>query len=131
MGNLTANVSDYEFECKCTDENCYYKHDAVADFRLVMALQAITDYYKNNYQDKNVTLIITSGNRCCWHNAKVGGITTSKHTKALAVDFQIVVGGVVVKSYDVAKVIEKLLDLKIFDYKNIDSLTMHLEVDKD
>jgi len=130
MGNLTANVSDYEFKCKCDDENCYYKHDAVADFRIVTALQSITDYFKNNYDGKPVSLTITSGNRCCWHNAKVGGIATSKHTKALAVDFQIVIDSVVVKSYDVVNVIKKLLDLKVFDYKNIDSLTIHLEVDR-
>lgn len=131
MGNLTANVSDYEFKCKCVDSNCYYKDDYVADFRLVTALQKITDHFKTNYKNEKVTLVITSGNRCCIYNAQVGGKPYSKHTKGLAADFQIKIGDNVLSSYMIANYIATSINLKIFDYYNIDNNTIHLEIDKD
>jgi uncharacterized protein YcbK (DUF882 family) len=131
MGNLTENVSDFEFQCKCTNANCNYKHDALADFRLVVALQDVVNYIKNKYKQQKVILIITSGNRCIAHNAKVGGLPDSKHTKALAADFQIQVDGKLITAYEIVDAIEKVVDLKVCDYKNIDSVSIHLEVDKD
>ncbi len=82
MGDLTKNLSRCEFACQC---GCGY---AVADYGLVMALQALVGAFKKHTGEK-VTIEITSGCRCKTHNLKIGGALYSQHPMGIATDFKI------------------------------------------
>lgn len=83
---LSLNFRRHEFACKC---GCGF--DAV-DYDIVGILQVIRSHF-------NTVITITSGCRCEAHNAAVGGVKSSFHKKAQAVDFQ-------VKGVDPEKVVE-------------------------
>lgn len=90
---LSANFRAREFDCKgsgCCSEN-------KVDEKLVEYLQKIRDHFGKPVD-------ITSGYRCAEHNAKVGGVSSSLHTKGQAADF--VIDGV--DPYDIAKYAESI-----------------------
>lgn len=66
-----------EFACK---DNCGFND---IDLRVVKILEDIRTHFNNN------PIIISSGCRCPKHNAQVGGVKNSYHTKGKAVDFTI------------------------------------------
>ena len=76
MGDLTKNLSRYEFACKC---ECGF--DTI-DYETLMALQAVRDYY-------NQPVKVTSAARCLRHNTRVGGKPNSLHLVGRAVDFTV------------------------------------------
>ena len=82
MGDLTKNFNRREFACKC-----HCGMDTV-DFTLVRTLQYLIDEFKEKTNEE-VFILITSGNRCVGHNAKVGGSPNSMHLKAKAADFKV------------------------------------------
>ena len=73
MGDLTKNLSRYEFACKC---GCGFD---TADIETVEVIQSVCDHF-------GCAVLITSGCRCDTHNAKVGGSKNSYHKKARAAD---------------------------------------------
>lgn len=75
MGDLTADFSSKEFECKCCGK-------LVHDNRLSVALQAIRDRVGRPVR-------ITSGYRCPKHNKAIGGAPASLHVSGEAADYQI------------------------------------------
>ena len=79
MGDLTANFSRSEFECKCGCGLC------IADYALVTLLQDLRERYGR-------VVHVQSGTRCESHNTASGGYATSKHMVGLAAD--IVVSGI-------------------------------------
>lgn len=72
------NFKATEFKCKCGGKYCT-GYPAEVDKSLVDNLQTMRDKY-----GKAIT--ITSGLRCATHNAKVGGVSGSSHTKGKACD---------------------------------------------
>lgn len=82
MGNLTKNLSRYEFACKC---GCGFN---TADIELVTAIQESADHFAD--EDKiRVRIEITGPNRCKQHNADEGGAPDSQHVYARAVDYKL------------------------------------------
>ena len=75
---LSANFRAREFDCKCSN-SC---RETKVDEQLVAYLQKIRDHFGKPVD-------ITSGYRCTEHNAKVGGVASSRHTKGQAADFYI------------------------------------------
>lgn len=69
----TKHFTDVELSCKC---GCGYK---ITD---VMFLQKL-EYAR---ELAHIPFVLTSSARCIKHNAEVGGVETSAHTKGLAVD---------------------------------------------
>lgn len=82
MGNLTKNLSRYEFACRC---GCGFD---TADFELVEALQGCVDHFTNEL-DTVIRIDITGPNRCKEHNKSVGGAPDSQHIYARAADFKL------------------------------------------
>ena len=76
MGDLTANFSRSEFECKC---GCGL---VIADHALVEVLQSLRHHYLR-------AVHIDSATRCESHNADVGGWPTSQHMLGLAADIRV------------------------------------------
>lgn len=76
------NFKENEFYCKCKKKYCdgWNGLREKIPMKLLMALQ-----YVRNYYDKPITL--TSTVRCKTHNAKVGGVSKSKHLEFKASDF--------------------------------------------
>lgn len=79
MGDLTKNLSRWEYACNC---GCGY--DTV-DHALVMFHQQIRDHFKR-------AVTVTSGCRCAWYNGVKRGKRKSTHLKGRGGD--IVVDGV-------------------------------------
>lgn len=75
--NNITHFKKSEFACK---DNCGFND---IDIRLVNILEQIRTHFNNN------PIIITSGCRCAKHNAQVGGVANSYHTKGKATDFTI------------------------------------------
>ena len=73
MAHDTKNFKVSEFACKC---GCRF--DKI-DQRVMDMAQALRD-------ELGVPVRVNSGCRCEKHNAKVGGVKNSKHTKGLAAD---------------------------------------------
>ena len=73
MAENTKNFNVSEFACKC---GCGYN---VIDQRVINMAQTIREAL-------GVSVRVNSGCRCEKHNAKVGGVKGSKHTKGLAAD---------------------------------------------
>jgi len=90
---LSANFRAREFDCK--GAGCC--RETKIDEKLVEYLQKIRDHFGKPVD-------ITSGYRCSTHNAKVGGVSSSLHTKGQAADF--VIDGV--DPYDIAKYAESI-----------------------
>ena len=67
---------DSEFTCKC-DGLCD-KTETISD-----KLRALLNEAR---ETAGIPFVITSGYRCEKHNAKVGGVKNSSHTKGVAVD---------------------------------------------
>lgn len=81
MGNLTKNLSRWEFECPC---GCDF--DTV-DFALASAMQASCDFFGKAF-DVTMRIHVNSGNRCKAHNKTVAGASDkSQHVNARAADF--------------------------------------------
>ncbi len=80
MGDLSKNLSRYEFKCNCG--KCDY--DTV-DIELVAVIQDVREHFK-----RSVT--VTSGNRCPEYNESIGGAARSYHPRGRAAD--IVVSGI-------------------------------------
>ena len=76
MGDLTKDLSRYEFACKCG--KCDF--DTV-DYELAMTLQEIRDYWEK-------PVVITSGCRCPEYNKTIGS-AKSKHMSGTAADFYV------------------------------------------
>lgn len=74
---LSTNFRMGEFGCKCA--RC---KEILVDEGLVERLQQIRNHFEK-------AVIITSGYRCATHNAEVGGVAGSRHTKGQAADFYI------------------------------------------
>lgn len=62
MGELTKNLSRYEFECRCSN-SCGF--DTV-DFMLIKMIQDGADYFETKYG--RIIVDIRGGNRCKEHN---------------------------------------------------------------
>lgn len=76
---LSANFSQSEIDCKCTDKKCCY---TLINTNLIKALEKLRASCGNR------PLAITSGYRCQSHNASINvlGTKDSKHTIGNAVD---------------------------------------------
>ena len=72
MGDITKDFSKSEFKCPCCGKNLIKKE-------IIDALQALRDLL-------GYPIIVTSGYRCIKHNARVGGVPNSEHTKGIAAD---------------------------------------------
>ena len=84
MGDLSSNLSRFEFACKC---GC--GQDTV-DFELIKALQEMCDHWALMRGLAKVTIRILSGNRCAAHNKAEGGKElTSQHLFGKAADFRL------------------------------------------
>ena len=68
----TKNFKVSEFACKCCGKN-------IISQKVIDMAQKIRDYI-------GVPVRVNSGYRCDKHNAAVGGVKNSKHTKGLAAD---------------------------------------------
>ena len=99
---LSTNFNASEFSCK--GKGCCSK--TKIDEKLVNILQRIREHFK-------VSVTINSAYRCSIHNKKVGGASSSNHTKGTAAD--IVVKGI--KPIEVAKYAESIgvLGIGLYD----------------
>ena len=75
----TVNFHEYEFACNCCGKNKI--NDTV-----ILLCQKIRDAL-------GMPIVITSGYRCEKHNAEIGGVKGSFHTKGKAADLFIPAGG--------------------------------------
>ena len=101
MAQDTKNFKVSEFACKC---GCG-KSDI--DQRVMNMAQGIRDAL-------GVPVSVNSGCRCEKHNAKVGGVKGSKHTKGLAADLSCSLGAV--KMFDAVKKLHAEGKLPELDY---------------
>ena len=69
---ISENFSLREFQCPCC-------HAVMIHPRLAAALQKLRCA-------RGKPVVITSGYRCARHNAEVGGVPRSRHTRGLAAD---------------------------------------------
>lgn len=83
MGDLTKNISRHEVTCKCG--KCSYQS---IDYQTLMMVQGACDYFSDKL-GKQVTLIISSGQRCPVHNENEGGAKNSYHLQGGAIDHYI------------------------------------------
>ena len=79
MANDTKNFKVSEFACKC---GCGFN---IIDQRVIDMAQVIRE-------ELGVPVKVNSGCRCKKHNARVGGVKGSKHTKGLAADLSCSMG---------------------------------------
>jgi len=75
VGNLTKNLSRYEFECAC---QCGCD---TLDMKTAEIIQEVCNYF-------TCRVTINSGHRCEKHNSKVGGGKKSQHLYGRAADCQ-------------------------------------------
>lgn len=94
MGNLTANISQHELNCKCSDPECNVT--ILASEPIIQIVQDVCDHFKQEHNAKKVTLKITSGARCYVYNRSkaVGSNDNGQHPRACAIDFKIFIDGV-------------------------------------
>ena len=88
MAHNSNNFNVSEFACKC---GCGFN---IIDQRIINMAQTIRDAL-------GVPVRVNSGCRCDKHNAKVGGVKGSKHTKGLAADLSCSLGAA--KMFDTVK----------------------------
>ena len=101
MAKDTRNFKVSEFACKC---GCGYN---VIDQRVIDMAQIIREAL-------GVPVKVNSGCRCDKHNANVGGVKGSKHTKGLAADLSCELGAV--KMFDTVKKLHSEGKLPNLDY---------------
>lgn len=101
MAENTKNFNVSEFACKC---GCGYN---VIDQRVINMAQTIREAL-------GVSVRVNSGCRCEKHNAKVGGVKGSKHTKGLASDLSCSLGAV--KMFETVKRLHAEGKLPDLDY---------------
>lgn len=109
MGDLSANFSRSEFQCKC---GCKKFNITPA---LIKGLQELRDYL-------GMPIIVNSGTRCPEHNAAVGGTRNSYHVKGYAADIR--VDGLTPK--ELARAAEQV---KVFRYGGIGLYDTFIHVD--
>ena len=101
MANNTNNFNVSEFSCKC---GCCFN---IIDQRIINMCQTIRDAL-------GVPVRVNSGCRCQKHNAKVGGVKGSKHTKGLAADLSCSLGAQ--KMFETVKALHSEGKLQDLDY---------------
>jgi len=78
---LSEHFSEDEFWCRGQDQGtCNCGHSLKIDSRLIELLEELRDITGGK------PLHINSGYRCPDHNAAVGGVSNSQHTKGTAAD---------------------------------------------
>ena len=82
MGDISAHYSRYEFTCKC---GCGL--DTVDAVLITHILEPVHTFVSAKYGSP-ARVVITSGNRCAAHNAKIGGAPDSMHIHCKAADFK-------------------------------------------
>ena len=101
MAHNTKNFNINEFACKC---GCSFN---IIDQRIIDMAQTIRDAL-------GVPVRVNSGCRCEKHNANVGGVKGSKHTKGLAADLSCELGSQ--KLFDTVKKLHSEGKLQDLDY---------------
>ena len=101
MAHNSNNFNVSEFSCKC---GCGFN---IIDQRIIDMAQTIRDAL-------GVPVKVNSGCRCDKHNAKVGGVKGSKHTKGLAADLSCSLGAQ--KMFDTVKKLHSEGKLPQLDY---------------
>ena len=101
MPHNSTNFNVNEFSCKC---GCGFN---IIDQRVINMAQTIRDAL-------GVPIKVNSGCRCEKHNANVGGVKASKHTKGLAADLSCSLGAV--KMFDIVKKLQAEGKLPDLDY---------------
>ena len=101
MHHNTLNFNVNEFNCKC---GCAFN---IIDQRIIDMAQTIREAL-------GVPVRVNSGCRCDKHNAKVGGVKNSKHTKGLAADLSCSLGSQ--KLFDTVKKLHSEGKLQDLDY---------------
>lgn len=91
--NMNNYFTEDEFKCKC---GCGMD-----------VTQEVKDLCNKARERAGIPFRITSGARCKSHNAKVGGVADSAHTKGLAVDIAFSSGS------DTYKIVQSLMSLNI------------------
>ena len=91
-----------EFKCKCGGKYCD-GYPAEMNKKLINILEELREYYGGK------PVSIRSGVRCKKHNANVGGVSNSAHTKAKAAD--IYISGICDTASGRNKVVKKAYDL--------------------
>ena len=94
MAKITANISQHELDCKCSDPDCNVT--ILANEPIIKIVQGACDYFKERYKAKKVMLLITSGARCYVYNRSkaVGSTDNGQHPRACAIDFKIFIDSV-------------------------------------
>jgi uncharacterized protein YcbK (DUF882 family) len=82
MGNLTKNLSRYEFACKCA---CGFN---TVDIELAPAIQDTADHFAEE-DGIRVRIKISGPNRCVKHNENEGGAKNSQHIYGRAADYKL------------------------------------------
>lgn len=77
MGDVAKYFSAREFRCKCGRPECDARPPTA---RLLRKLDELREAWAR-------PLIVVSGGRCEYHNAREGGATGSKHVNGEAADF--------------------------------------------
>lgn len=78
---LSEHFSEDEFWCRGQDQGtCSCGHSLKIDPRLIELLEELRDIIGG------LPLHINSGYRCPQHNAAIGGVSNSQHTKGTAAD---------------------------------------------
>lgn len=101
MAKDTEHFNVSEFTCKC---GCGFN---IIDQRVINMAETIR-------QALGVPVRVNSGCRCEKHNAKVGGVKNSKHTKGFAADLSCSLGAV--KMFDTVKKLQAEGKLPDLDY---------------
>ena len=101
MANSTNNFNLNEFSCNC---GCGFN---IINQKIIDMAQTIRDAL-------GVPVKVNSGCRCEKHNAKVGGVKSSKHTKGLAADLSCSLGAQ--KMFDTVKKLHSEGKLPQLDY---------------
>ena len=101
MAHNSKNFNLNEFSCKC---GCGFN---IIDQRVINMAQTIRDAL-------GVPVKVNSGCRCEKHNANVGGVKGSKHTKGLAADLSCSLGAA--KMFDTVKKLHAQGKLQDLDY---------------
>jgi uncharacterized protein YcbK (DUF882 family) len=68
MGDLSKNLSRYEFVC-----NCGCKDNPTIDAELVLRVQECVDHFTNKLKQDRLIVSVLSGYRCVQHNAYIWG----------------------------------------------------------
>ena len=101
MAHNTQNFHVSEFTCKC---GCGYN---VIDQHVINIAQLLRDFL-------GVPVRVNSGCRCEKHNARVGGVKGSFHTKGLAADLSSSVGAI--KMFEDVKKLKETGQLQDLEY---------------